>query len=146
MNREGEPYGKSPHGGTYGPTPWNQAMQLPGSAQLGRAKRFLEKLDWWRLRPVQGDVAYADAAEGDRSAMAPYEARSSSGTRVIYAPECRELRVRGLPKRRTAVPTMFDPVTGVTREATGYWIASGEALVPAPRHGHDWALVIRTEG
>ncbi len=56
QNRPGEPYGKSPHGGTYGPTPWNDAMRLPGSGQLGLAKRFLETLPWQKLKP-RSDMA-----------------------------------------------------------------------------------------
>ena len=41
LNRRDQPYGKSPHGGTYGPIPWDEAMRLPGSRQLGLAKKFL---------------------------------------------------------------------------------------------------------
>src|SRR2546422_1360099 len=40
-NRPGEPHGKSPHGGSYGKIPWNEAMNLPGSRQLGQATKFL---------------------------------------------------------------------------------------------------------
>ncbi len=51
LNREGQPYGLSPHGGTWGATPWNEAMQLPGSRQTGLAKRLLETLPWQQFEP-----------------------------------------------------------------------------------------------
>jgi hypothetical protein len=49
LNREGKPYGLSPHGGTWGATPWNEAMKLPGSTQVGLAKRLLAEFDWPRF-------------------------------------------------------------------------------------------------
>lgn len=49
VNRREQPYGKSPHGGNWGTTPWDDAMQLPGSGQLGRAKALLARFDWWRF-------------------------------------------------------------------------------------------------
>jgi len=51
LNRRDQPYGKSPHGGTYGPIPWDDAMRLPGSRQLGFAKKLLEHYPWHRLEP-----------------------------------------------------------------------------------------------
>jgi hypothetical protein len=53
-NRPGEPHGKSPHGGTYGVIPWNEAMHLPGSEQLGFAKKLFEKFPWQDFRPHPG--------------------------------------------------------------------------------------------
>jgi hypothetical protein len=52
-NRPGDPHGKSPHGGTYGKIPWNEAMHLPGSQQEGYGKKFLEQFRWWEFRPHQ---------------------------------------------------------------------------------------------
>lgn len=87
QNRPGEPYGKSPHGGTYGPTPWNEAMRLPGSGQLGLAKKFLETLPWQKLQPkpelarflVQGSAGLGGSwiwyPEGNPAVDAPTEKR-----------------------------------------------------------------------
>jgi hypothetical protein len=50
-NRPGQPHGASPHGGSYGTIPWNEAMRLPGSRQVGLAKRFLEQFPWTRFEP-----------------------------------------------------------------------------------------------
>ena len=51
LNRKDRPYGKSPHGGDYGHIPWDEAMKLPGSGQLGQAKRLLETYPWHRFEP-----------------------------------------------------------------------------------------------
>lgn len=58
LNQPGKPYGKSPHGGDYGPAPWTEAMNLPGSGQLGRAKGFLQQFKWWALTPAPNSAAY----------------------------------------------------------------------------------------
>jgi hypothetical protein len=50
-NRPGQPHGASPHGGSYGQIPWNQAMNLPGSKQIGLAKAFLLQYPWHRFEP-----------------------------------------------------------------------------------------------
>jgi hypothetical protein len=50
-NRPGQPHGKSPHGGSYGQIPWNEAMHLPGSKQVGLAKALLEQYPWQRFEP-----------------------------------------------------------------------------------------------
>jgi hypothetical protein len=59
LNQPGKPYGKSPHGGDYGPAPWTEAMNLPGSGQLGRAKAFLQQFKWWTMTPAPDSAAYA---------------------------------------------------------------------------------------
>jgi len=50
-NRPGDPHGKSPHGGTYGKIPWNEAMRLPGSEQVGFGKRLLTQYAWQNFQP-----------------------------------------------------------------------------------------------
>jgi hypothetical protein len=50
-NRPGQPHGASPHGGSYGQISWNEAMNLPGSRQVGLAKAFLERFPWHRFEP-----------------------------------------------------------------------------------------------
>jgi hypothetical protein len=95
LNRKDQPYGKSPHGGDYGHTPWDEAMRLPGSAQVGHARKLLEQFEWWRFEPHPEWAAYdADdeddtkeaaavkwgdwiwhAADGDASKSAPVERR-----------------------------------------------------------------------
>jgi len=65
-NRRGQPHGNSPTGGNYGVIPWDEAMDLPGSTQVGAGKRFLERFPWQRLAPHPEWVAWdgADSARG----------------------------------------------------------------------------------
>jgi hypothetical protein len=86
-NRPGQPHGASPHGGNYGKIPWNEAMNLPGSQQLGWAKRFIEQFDWPHFEPAAATVAWAEEypqaewgdwiwyPEGEPARDAPAEAR-----------------------------------------------------------------------
>ena len=53
LNRPGQPHGDSPHGGNYGEVTWEDAMNLPGSGQLGVAKKILEAYRWWEFTPHQ---------------------------------------------------------------------------------------------
>ena len=87
LNRKDKPYGKSPHGGDYGHIPWDEAMKLPGSGQLGQAKRLLERYPWQKFEPHpewaswqagSGAVAWGDwiwYPEGDPAKDAPVAAR-----------------------------------------------------------------------
>ena len=62
LNRQGRPYGNSPHGGNYGTIPWDEAMKLPGSQQLGLGKRLLEAYPWHHFEP---HPEWASWKEGD---------------------------------------------------------------------------------
>lgn len=63
VNRRDQPYGKSPGGNNWGTTPWDDAMRLPGSAQLGAARRLIESLSHWNnLEPHPEWVAAGSPA------------------------------------------------------------------------------------
>jgi hypothetical protein len=51
LNRPERPFGNSPHGSSWGFTPWQKAALLPGAAVVALGKRILEKLPWWKLAP-----------------------------------------------------------------------------------------------
>jgi len=68
-NRPDEPHGKSPHGGSYGKIPWNEAMHLPGSQQVGLGKKLLEQYPWQRFEPHPEWAAFA--AELDKHGLPP---------------------------------------------------------------------------
>ncbi|MBI4166239.1 MAG: DUF4038 domain-containing protein [Acidobacteria bacterium] len=51
MNGRTVPHGPSPWGITYENTPWDEAMVLPGSRQVGIGKTILMKFPWWRFEP-----------------------------------------------------------------------------------------------
>ncbi|WP_236965638.1 apiosidase-like domain-containing protein [Hydrogenophaga sp. SL48] len=51
VNAVQRPFGPSPSGSCWGNMPWDQAMDLPGARQLGRARKFLETLPWNEVEP-----------------------------------------------------------------------------------------------
>jgi hypothetical protein len=53
VNQKNKPFGNSPSGDNWGNTPWDEAMQLRGSYELGKSVTFLQKFSWWYLEPAQ---------------------------------------------------------------------------------------------
>ena len=62
-NRRGQPHGASPHGGNYGSIPWDDAMKLPGSTQVGLGKRLLEEFTWQKFEPHPEWATYASGLQ-----------------------------------------------------------------------------------
>ena len=96
-NRPGQPHGNSPHGGNYGDITWEDAMNLPGSRQVGLGKRFLESLNCERFAPQPDSVSWAEATapeqwgdwiwfpENDPKTDAPAERRFFRKTFILPA-------------------------------------------------------------
>jgi hypothetical protein len=61
-NRREAPHGASPHGGNYGNIPWDDAMQLPGSTQVGLGKALLAKFRWQNFEPHPEWARFAPVA------------------------------------------------------------------------------------
>lgn len=61
LNRRDKPYGNSPWGGGYGKIAWDEAMNLPGSMQVGLAKDLLSSYAWQRFEPHAEWSAWAEA-------------------------------------------------------------------------------------
>jgi hypothetical protein len=61
-NRRGQPHGASPHGGNYGDIPWDEAMHLPGSTQVGLGKALFAKYRWHDFTPHPEWAAFAEIA------------------------------------------------------------------------------------
>lgn len=140
LNRKGEPYGNSPHGGNYGPIPWDEAMGLPGSAQVGLAGKLLSALPFEKFEP---HPEWARPAKPTTEKfLIPYAAGVPGTVRVIYVPTPEPIGVRGLEAGYSV--RRFDPVTGKNTEmgpaapdASGTWPAA------APEGcEHDWVLVL----
>jgi hypothetical protein len=93
-NRPGQPHGKSPHGGSYGILPWNEAMHLPGSQQVGFGKKLLQ-FAWQDFQPHPEWAAFGPSLlekaawiwypEGNPAVDAPAAARFFARTFVLPA-------------------------------------------------------------
>ncbi len=83
VNTRLKPYGPSPHGMSWGETPWEEAYQLPGSTQLGLAKKLLENYPWWLIEPHPEWVQPHASAE---NYLAPYAGGIPGKLRLVYLP------------------------------------------------------------
>ncbi|HPS35639.1 MAG TPA: DUF4038 domain-containing protein [Oscillospiraceae bacterium] len=83
LNTIGKPYGPSPHGATWGDTPWQEAYLLPGSWQVGESKKFLMQFPWHKFERhpewVKKPCSYSDL-DGVFCAGVPGEVR------VVFCP------------------------------------------------------------
>jgi Protein of unknown function (DUF4038)/Domain of unknown function (DUF5060) len=93
VNTREKPYGLSPHGHSWGGPPWDVAMQLPGSGQVGQAKRLLERYSWWKLEP-KPELVEQHWTKGDY--WEPFAAQIPSEVLIAFLP---------------ASPKIFDPIT-----------------------------------
>jgi len=159
VNRRGQPYGQSPGGNNWGTTPWDEAMRLPGSEQLGRAKRFLESLPWSQFAPLPDTAAWAERQNepslGGQPAgnvgasdplVTPYACGLGDRLRLVYALAPRAVSVQTLRASARYRVTHFDPVTGGRAPAASVLTgAKGEVRIEPPPHGHDWVLLLEAE-
>ena len=81
VNTKEKPFGPSPRGGTWGNTPWDEAARLPGAAQLGVARRILERYRWWEFEP---HPEWVEPCGGPEKPDAPFAAGIPGEVRVIY--------------------------------------------------------------
>jgi hypothetical protein len=146
VNTQAQPFGPSPHGATWGNTPWDVACRLPGSAQLGLARRLLERFEWWRFRP---HPEWVEPAGSPANVDAPFAAGIPGKVRVIYGYEptypwsaspARVVRIERSARYRAA---FLCPRTGaetplgrVRPDASGAW------RIPLQPELKDWLLVM----
>lgn len=143
VNEPGRPYGPSPHGMTWGNTPWPEAAELPGARQLGLARRMLERYRWWLLQPTQSAV---EPHSEPNSRMQPWCASIPHQVRIIYVPVYNpQIVIRSIETDATYTASWWNPCTGedvaigpVTADHDGAWRPS-----PAPIY-QDWVLVLET--
>ena len=161
MNTIRRPYGPSPHGMSWGNTPWEEAYRLPGSCQLGQAKRFLLRYPWWQFEPHPewvtpgwtDDLCALPFTAGLHDV--PIAAGIPGKLRIIYVPMGPGLReVRQIEKDVHYRVRLFNPVSGAEQEIgamqpgpNGNWAPkfSGFAECPFPVY-QDWVVVLETPG
>jgi hypothetical protein len=147
LNRKGEPYGKSPHGGNYGTIPWDEAMSLPGSKQLGLGKSLLERYPWHRFEPHPEWATWKE--EGTKPGapdqfLVPYAAGVPGVIRIVYLPRRQPVTVHHIEMIKQYRASFFDPVSGrqteigpVRPDNSGRW------TLPPPREAEaDWVLLL----
>lgn len=141
MSSLDQPYGKSPHGRSWGNTPWREAYQLPGSEQTGIGGRFMQRFPWWRF---ERHPEWVEPACDPSQQYACTAAGISGELRVIYVPLLWDPpRIQSIEPEVDYTAYYFDPVTGadipigdVKPNETNEWTP------PLPPEVHDWILVM----
>ena len=140
VNLPEQRFGKSPGGNDWGGTPWREAMNLPGSTQLSKAKAFLLKLPWHQFAPATnvftGAVSAASTADG-RCALA-------------YTTSGKPLTVDLSKLKGPLNARWFDPTSGELKAIPGApFTASGSREFAPPGNNAagdgDWVLVLEAK-
>ncbi len=140
-SRRDRPYGPSPHGRCWGNTPWDEAAQFPGSAQIGLGGRFISRFPWWDLERHPEWVEF----EGDPKS--PWAIRCMgipNVLRLVYVPRLWDPpRIKGIEPQVRYAAYYFDPCTG-TRHDLGSLSPDprGAWQPPFPPEVHDWLLIV----
>lgn len=145
VNGRAWPYGPSPHGMSWGDTPWEDALKLPGSTQLALAKRLLERYSWWRFEP---HPEWVEPHWTENDYLQPYAAGIPGEIRVIYWP-CMWLppKVVGLEPDVAYRAMLFNPINGKEMQLGEVEpTPEGEWSLPLARPPvfQDWVLVLTT--
>jgi hypothetical protein len=145
VNARARPYGPSPHGASWGNTPWEDAYRLEGSTQVGLARRLLERYEWWRFEP---HPEWTDPSGSPEKIGAPFAAGIPGIVRVIYfysptQPWSSTTQVCRLEDGLQYQAYFWDPRTGqeyplgeVKASSDGNW------LIPIQPEMKDWVLVL----
>jgi hypothetical protein len=144
MNTREQPFGASPWGGNWGNMPWEEAARLPGAAQLGLARRLLERYEWWCFEPHQ---EWVSPAGSPTQIKWPFAAGIPGQVRVIYMywPNFTDYSptVQKIEPRVAYTAFYWDPRTGaehplgaVQADAAGAW------TIPMQPELTDWVLVL----
>jgi hypothetical protein len=144
VNTARQPYGPSPYGGCWGGPPWNVAAELPGSEQLGVAKRLFTRYEWWRL---EAHPEWAEPHWSKDNYELPYAAGIPARLRIVFIPVIfTRLKIRNLEAGVSYRAFFFDPRKGedqpigdVTPDAQGDWQAP---LLPT---FEQWVLVLEAK-
>jgi len=111
VNRRDKPYGPSPHGMSWGNTPWDEAAGLPGSTQLGLARRLLERYEWWNFKPHPEWVV--EPRKSEELPLASFAAGIPGKIAVIYLPNFiwANITVKGLEGGVRCNAYLWNPAT-----------------------------------
>jgi hypothetical protein len=139
VNTAGKPFGPSPHGSSWGSTPWEEAYRLPGSAHLGLGKGILEQYRWWEF---EAHPDWIDAPWSEQEDLKPFAAGIPGEVILVYNPSWRKLRIKGLGRGEWKA-AYIDPKNG-DRYALGRAKADSDGAweAPSPTIFQDWILVL----
>ncbi|MGH9662853.1 MAG: DUF4038 domain-containing protein, partial [Bryobacteraceae bacterium] len=140
VNTKEKPYGPSPHGRSWGDTPWDVAYRLPGSGELGLAKKLLGRYEWWRFEP---HPEWASPHWATDDYIRAYAAGIPKEVRIFFLPDGNPPVVQALESGVSYDAYFFNPATGAEHELGRVPAdASGNWKAPQTPIFQDWILVL----
>jgi hypothetical protein len=144
LNRAEQPFGPSPHGQSWGDTPWDVAYRLPGSRQVGLGKTLLMRYPWWRLEPRLDCVEPHWTRE---DYVAPYAAAIPGELYIVFLPYSpgrrRDPLKLHLQPGLSYRAFFFDPTNAKEHEIGSFSSGTtGDWLPPRVPIFQDWVLVV----
>jgi Protein of unknown function (DUF4038)/Domain of unknown function (DUF5060)/Putative collagen-binding domain of a collagenase len=119
---------------------WHRAMFMPAAKQMAHVSKFVNSVDFWRLRPQPEFIAVQPGT------MSPERYIASAGTEakdlsVVYVPQERTLEIvlEALPASPSV--SWFNPRTGQNSPAVAV-VGGRSCQFPTPEPG-DWLLVMK---
>lgn len=144
VNTPEKPYGLSPHGHSWGGPPWEVAMDLPGSGQLGMARTLLARYSWWKLQP-RPDMIEPHWSREDY--WQPFAAEIPGEAVIAFTPAAyRGATIREL-RPGTYRAYFFNPASGIVTEiGTISPDTSGSWKIAEVPIFQDWVVVLEEKG
>lgn len=140
VNTADKPFGASPHGRSWGDTPWDVASQLPGSMQLGIGKKLLARYEWWRLEP---HPEWVEPHWSQKDYVQAYAAGIAGRVRIFFFPDWNSPVIKALESGVNYKAFFFDPATGREHPIQAVQADDAGNWKPAPPPiFQDWVLVM----
>lgn len=144
VNLPGQPFGPSPSMISWGNTPVEKALMLPGAEQIAAGKRFLEQNVWRQLSPYTA-ISAGISFSGNNYSDMPFAAAAGSDAFLIYCGPLQPLRsIDGLDASAPYWLRLVNPSTGTLDYDLGNFLSndSGSLLLPVLPLARDWLMII----
>jgi len=136
INRKDHIYGNSPGGNNWGTTPWDVAMMLPGSEQIGKGSAFIKSLPAWNHFEPHPEMIVSWS--GKDSALCASALNKSA---IVYLLAPGTVSIRPSNHRSSYDVSWFDPVTGkIVSSSKMSSDDQGMITVQSPTEEQDWVL------
>ncbi len=124
----------NPHG--RGPSTWRKSIEFPGSLQIGLLSEFMQRYEWWKLKPAPNLLMGDPTSEGYNRFIS-IVSDNSHNLIMGYVPHAMTFTLRLSKKHQLH---WFNPITGILQEGS-YKNAEGIAELESPDH-QDWVFIL----
>ena len=122
-----------------GPSTWRKSIEFPGSLQIGMLSEFVQRYEWWTLKPAS-DLLVGDPTLEGFNRFISIVSDNAQNLIMGYVPHAMPFSLRLSSKEKYEL-YWFDPISGKTQEGT-YRSSEGMAEFEPPSD-QDWVLVLK---